>query len=101
MPEGSFFGELQCYLGIDAYFNLKTYSSKKQKQAEKIIHEGTEYCQIYELEVDKFKELCNDYPEFGSQIYVRAEIRVAYFKHECQLKVGEFAYKMKVMQVEK
>ena len=35
LPEGSWFGELQCYLGIDAYFNLKTYSRKKQKQEEK------------------------------------------------------------------
>ena len=36
---------------------------------------------IYELDGSNFREIMTDYPDYASDIYIRAEIRTAYFKY--------------------
>lgn len=36
---------------------------------------------IYELDGDDFKSIVTDYPSFFTFIYIRGELRTAYFKH--------------------
>ena len=91
LPEGSFYGELPGLLNIRTYFSLKTKfdeSQYKDKTTRQI--EAEEYlgAMVYTIDIDPFKELCKDYPEFGSHIYVRGEIRTAYFKHMSQIRQG-------------
>ena len=56
---------------------------------------------VYSIEANIFKELCQDYPEFSTNIYTRAEIREAYFKYLANMRCGEFCYNMKVIEAEK
>ncbi len=56
---------------------------------------------VYSIEASAFKELCKDYPEFGTHVQTRAEIREAYFKHLAFMRCGEFCYNMKVIEIEK
>jgi len=78
LPEGSFWGELPCLLGITSYFSLKVNYSR----TEKIKIDGSEHCHIYYLEKEDFMDILADYPSFETSIYIRGEIRVAYFKHQ-------------------
>ena len=43
--------------------------------------DGIEHAQLYELDMEVLSEICADYPQFKTQIYVRDEVRHAYFKH--------------------
>ena len=56
---------------------------------------------IYSINAEPFKELCKDYPDFSYHVYIRAEIRLAYFKYLAHLKQGEFSYSMKIIELEK
>lgn len=97
LPEGSFFGETSVLLGIRSYFGMKTVAKDK---GDKYMLNGVEHTQIYELESSVFKELVQDYPDFANQIYMRGELRNAYFKHLALLRQGEFGYQMKVIEQE-
>ncbi len=50
--------------------------------------------------METLKEICKNYPEFGNNVYVRGEVRTAYFKHLAMLRQGEFSYNMKVVEME-
>ena len=103
LPEGSFYGELCILLGNTAYFNLQIGAIKSDKKDEELVttKNGVSMAMVYSIEASAFKELCRDYPEFGTNIYTRAEIREAYFKHLAYMRCGEFCYNMKVIEIEK
>jgi len=77
LPEGSFIGELELTLGTNSYFNLKTGANKRKDQD---LTTNSNMAMIYSINAEPFKELCKDYPEFSYHVYIRAEIRLAYFK---------------------
>ena len=97
LPEGSFFGELPAMLGIRSIFGMKTVIKTK---GDKHMVNGIEHTMVYELETEFFKELLNDYPDVKNSIYVKGELRTAYFKHLATLRQGEFGYNMKVVEME-
>ena len=99
LREGSWFGELAGLLQTTAYFGLR--AGKQKSKGEKLVLDGIEHAQLYELDMEVLREICADYPQFKTQIYVRDEVRHAYFKHIAQLKQGEFGYKMKILALEK
>jgi len=96
LPEGSFFGEMPVLMGINTYFGL----SAVEKNGVKFMKDGYEQIQLYACDKDIFKEICLDYPDFGNSVYIRAELRIAYFKHLASLRQGEFGYNMKVLDLE-
>ena len=100
LPEGSFFGELPILLGITVYFGLRIDGRDEKSQGERIVRDQYEQGLMYELDKDAFLDVCRDYPEFKTDIYIRGEIRIAYFKHLTQLRKGEFGFNMKVLEVE-
>ena len=53
----------------------------EKAKSEKIVRDGYQQGLIYEIAGDTFKKICSDYPEFKTLVYIRAEIRIAYFKH--------------------
>ena len=79
LPEGSFFGELPVMLNIFCQFTLKTAPKKSGKK--QMLRQGHHMVLIYELESDVFRGIMTDYPQYASNIYVRAELRTAYFKY--------------------
>ena len=101
LPEGSFFGELPMILGINTFFNLMVGPKDKKLPGERLMRDGKEQSLIYELEDEKFKDICTDYPEFKTMVYIRGEIRIAYFKHLTMLRQGEFGYNMKILEIER
>ena len=98
MPEGSFIGELEVTLGTNSYFNLKTGENKRKDQDPTA---NNNMAMIYSINAEPFKELCKDYPEFSYHVYIRSEIRLAYFKYLAHMKQGEFSYNMKIIELEK
>ena len=100
LPEGSFFGELPTLLGIKVYFGLDVGARDKKAKGERLVRDGYEQSLIYELDKDTFLDICRDYPDFKTNVYIRGEIRVAYFKHLSQLRKGEFGYNMKILSIE-
>ena len=62
LPEGSFWGELPCALGITSYFKLIVNNSR----TEKLMIKEREHCQFYVLDKEDFFDIINDYPEFGT-----------------------------------
>ena len=82
-------------MGITAYFGLESSADQK-----KINKSGAHSTQVYECDPGEFKEMCNDYPNFGIHIYQRGEIRLAYMKHLSQLRQGEYGYNMKILAIE-
>lgn len=101
LPEGSFFGELPTLLGITVFFGLEVGARDDKTKGERLIRNGYQQSLIYELDKETFLDICKDYPDFKTNIYIRGEIRVAYFKHLNQLRKGEFGYNMKILQIEK
>ena len=102
LPEGSFYGELCILLGNTSYFNLQIGNTKSDQKDEGLVTKnGDSMAMVYSIEASAFKELCKDYPEFGTHIYTRAEIREAYFKHLAFMRCSEFSYNMKVIEIEK
>ena len=100
LPEGSFFGELPLLLGITVFFNLTAGPKDTKSPGEKIVRDRYEQALFYTIDKETLEEICSDYPEFKTMIYIRAEIRVAYFKHLNMLRKGEFGYNMKVLEIE-
>ena len=98
LPEGSFFGELAVILNLKAYFGLNAGSGRKKKN--KIV-KGAEMVFIYEIDAAEFIDILKDNPDFQSQVYIRAEVRMAYFKYMTSLREGEYAYNMKIIEIEK
>lgn len=92
LPEGSFFGELPLMLDITCYFQLNTGANKNEEEKMAL---------VYEIDAEIFKEILADFPDFASSLYIRGEIRTAFFKHLAQLRQGEYSYNMKVVEVEK
>ena len=37
---------------------------------------------FYVFESQELKDLCKDYPEFGTHVYIRGELRIAFFRHQ-------------------
>ena len=101
LPEGSFFGELSLILNIVVFFGLRVGERDEKVQGERIVRDRYEQGLIYELDKEAFLDVCLDYPDFKTNIYIRGEIRIAYFKHLTQLRKGEFGYNMKVLGVER
>ena len=101
LPEGSYYGELCILLGTASYFTLKITPNYKNKREEPITKNGQRMSIIYSIDADVFKDLCKDYPEFSNNVYVRAEVREAYFKHMANKSIGEYSYNMKVIDYEK
>ncbi len=101
LPEGSYYGELCILLGTASYFSLKITPNHKDKKSEPITKNGQRVSIIYSIDADVFKELCQEYPEFSNNVYVRAEVREAYFKHMANKSIGEYSYNMKVIDFEK
>ena len=56
---------------------------------------------IYEIDAEGFLDLVNDYPAFGAHIYIRGEVRMAYFKYLTALREGEYSFNMKIIEIEK
>lgn len=81
LPEGSFFGELPILLGITIYFGLRIDGRDPKSQGERIVRDQYEHGLLYELDKEPFLDVCRDYPDFKTDIYIRGEIRIAYFKH--------------------
>ena len=99
LPEGSFFGELPGLLGISPAFGLRS-GEKREKKGEKLIRNGIEYNMFFAYDHTDLRDLCKDYPEFGTHVYIRGEVRTAFFKHQAQLRIGEYTYKMKIIELE-
>ena len=100
LPEGSYYGELSILLGTTSPFKLKMGKNKKE-DGETIVKNGHRMAMVYTLDGQIFKDLCTDYPELSSSIYVRSEIRRAYFDNLASLSKGEISYNMKVIEFEK
>lgn len=56
---------------------------------------------IYELDSEVFRGIVKDYPSFTAHLYIRGELRTAYFKYLTSLRQSEYTYKMKIIEIEK
>ena len=99
LPEGSFFGEFPVMLNIKCFFTMKV--AQKARSKKQIERDGCQMALIYELEADTFREIVKDYPKYSNNLLIRGELRTAYFKYLTNLKQSEFAYKMKIIEIEK
>ena len=75
--------------------------AQKARSKKQIERDGCQMALIYELEADTFREIVKDYPKYSNNLLIRGELRTAYFKYLTNLKQSEFAYKMKIIEIEK
>ena len=66
-------------LEIYSFFTLKT--SVKESEKNNMVRNGTKMILTYEIDAESFKDIMRDYPDFSTQVYIRAELRTAHFKY--------------------
>ena len=78
LPEGSFFGEVAAMLNTITIFGYKATS--RTSQTDKYMIKGHEFVQIYECHNLVFQDILSEHPDFANSVYIRGEMRLAYFK---------------------